>query len=161
MERRSTIFVGKGWSTYGYYCRWSTLLVGCGSYLTASYEATLPAPLIGHPPASLRDAPSFPRDITVAAMSKRSLYIAAYDISDDARLRKALFVLRNYSTGGQKSVFECFLTMAEKRQLIDEIKDVIDEGADRFLLLRLDPRMKVRVLGIAVPPADPEFFYVG
>jgi CRISPR-associated protein Cas2 len=94
-------------------------------------------------------------------MSKRSLYIAAYDISDDARLRKALFVLRNYSTGGQKSVFECFLTEAEKRQLIAEVKDVIDEEADRFLLLRLDPRMKVRVLGIAVPPADPEFFYVG
>ncbi|MDV3243486.1 MULTISPECIES: CRISPR-associated endonuclease Cas2 [Methylocaldum] len=94
-------------------------------------------------------------------MSKRSLYIAAYDISDDARLRKALFVLRNYSTGGQKSVFECFLTEAEKRQLIDEVREVIDEEADRFLLLRLDPRMKVRVLGIAVPPADPEFFYVG
>jgi CRISPR-associated protein Cas2 len=94
-------------------------------------------------------------------MKKRSLYIAAYDICDNGRLRKALLVLRNYATGGQKSVFECFLTEAEKRQLIAEVQAVIDEDVDRFFLLRLDPRMTVRVLGIALEPADPAYFYVG
>jgi CRISPR-associated protein Cas2 len=94
-------------------------------------------------------------------MTKRPLYIACYDISDARRLRKALKVLRNYATGGQKSVFECYLTAAEKAALVEEVREVIDETEDRFLLLRLDPRMPVRVLGIAEPPADPDYFYVG
>ena len=48
-------------------------------------------------------------------MSSRILYIAAYDVSEDRRLRQALMVLRNYATGGQKSVFKCFLSPAEKQ----------------------------------------------
>lgn len=36
-------------------------------------------------------------------------YLAAYDVSDPKRLQQALHVLRDYATGGQKSVFECFL----------------------------------------------------
>jgi CRISPR-associated protein Cas2 len=102
-----------------------------------------------------------PALVTLAPMTKRLLYIACYDITDNARLRKALHVLRNYSTGGQKSVFECFLTDAEKRGLIAEIRQVIDENEDRFLLLRVDPRKPVKVLGIAEPPEDPAYFYVG
>jgi len=96
-----------------------------------------------------------------APMSKRILYIAAYDICEARRLREALQVLRAYSCGGQKSVFECFLTEAEKRSLLSEVRAVIDESEDRFLLLRLDPRSRVQVLGVAVEPADPEYFYVG
>lgn len=94
-------------------------------------------------------------------MGNRSLFIAAYDIRDPKRLRDALHVLRNYSTGGQKSVFECFLSFAEKRDLIKEVQGVIDESEDRFLMLRLESRSPVQVLGIAVPPVDPEYFYVG
>lgn len=94
-------------------------------------------------------------------MSKRYLYLAAYDIRSPDRLRDALRVLRGYSCGGQKSVFECFLTDAEKRELIAEIRSVMDEDEDRFLLMRLDPRCRVQTLGIAVEPADPEYFYVG
>lgn len=94
-------------------------------------------------------------------MKRRTLYIAAYDISEPRRLREALKVLRNYATGGQKSVFECFLTQAEKENLLEEVREVIDPGEDRFILLRLDPRSRVRTLGIAVAPSDPEFFYVG
>jgi CRISPR-associated protein Cas2 len=94
-------------------------------------------------------------------MSKRTLYVAAYDICEPRRLREALQVLRGYASGGQKSVFECFLTDAEKKALVAEIRAVMDESEDRFLLLRLDPRSKVQVLGIAVQPQDPEFYYVG
>jgi CRISPR-associated protein Cas2 len=94
-------------------------------------------------------------------MEKRPLYLACYDISDEARLRKALLVLRNYATGGQKSVFECYLTDTEKRRLVAEVTEVIEPAEDRFLLLRLDPRQAVRVLGIAEPPADPAYFYIG
>ena len=94
-------------------------------------------------------------------MPRRTLYIAAYDISDNRRLRRAHHVLKGYATGGQKSVFECFLSEMERRQLLADVRDVIDESEDRFILLRLEQRATLRTLGTAVKPADPDLFYVG
>lgn len=93
-------------------------------------------------------------------MARRDLYLAAYDVSDPVRLREALKVLKNYACGGQKSVFECYLTAAERRVLIDQIREVLDLVEDRFLLLQLGHGARVRALGVAVVPADPDFFYV-
>ncbi|MBE0436636.1 MAG: CRISPR-associated endonuclease Cas2 [Methylomicrobium sp.] len=94
-------------------------------------------------------------------MTKRQLYLAAYDISCNKRLRKALYVLRAYASGGQKSVFECFLTPAEKCALLDEVAGVIDPVEDRFILLKLVGPKSIRTLGKAVLPQDGSFFYVG
>lgn len=94
-------------------------------------------------------------------MSHRTLYIAAYDVSDVARLRDALKILKGYASGRQKSVFECFLTPAERQDLIAQVRGVLDRYEDRFLLVRLDSRGKVRTLGKAVRPTDPPWFYVG
>ena len=94
-------------------------------------------------------------------MKKRQLYIAAYDISDAKRLRLALYAVRAYASGGQKSVFECFLTGREKQTLLAEIGAIIDPDEDRFLLLKLDTRCRVRTLGKAVLPQDGSFYYVG
>jgi len=94
-------------------------------------------------------------------MKKRQLYIAAYDIANSKRLRQALFVVRSYASGGQKSVYECFLTDAEKHHLLESMKSIIDPDEDRFLLLQLDARCCVRTLGKAVPPQDGAFYYVG
>lgn len=94
-------------------------------------------------------------------MSRRTLYIAAYDISSPVRLREGLRVLKDYATGRQKSVFECFLSPAEKHTLLSRMGAVIDRAEDRFFLLRLDPRSGVRALGKAVKPEDGDWFYVG
>lgn len=94
-------------------------------------------------------------------MAQRPLYIAAYDISDPRRLVRCLRVLRNYATGGQKSVFECYLSAAERQALLVEMGKAMNVGEDRFFLVRLDPRSRVQALGIAVPPFDLPFFYVG
>ena len=94
-------------------------------------------------------------------MPQRRLYIAAYDVSDDRRLRDALRVLKGYASGRQKSVFECFLTAAERRALVSESRALLDPVEDRFVLLRLEPRGKIRVRGKAVKPVDPPWFYVG
>ncbi len=94
-------------------------------------------------------------------MSKRLLYLAAYDISCNRRLRSALYVLRGYASGGQKSVFECYLNPQEKSNLLSEIGAVIDHAEDRFLLVRLSGAHQVKTLGKAVPPQDGLFFYVG
>lgn len=94
-------------------------------------------------------------------MPERQLHLVGYDIADRKRLARALKVVREYATGGQLSVHECYLTAAEKRRLWLKMAAVIKPGEDRLFLLRLDPRTTVRTLGIAVRPADPLFFYHG
>lgn len=94
-------------------------------------------------------------------MTQRQLYLAAYDISCNRRLRKALHVLRGYASGGQKSVFECYLTHTEKTSLLKNIKQVIDLAEDRFILLKLCGGRHVQTLGKAVPPQDGAFYYIG
>jgi CRISPR-associated protein Cas2 len=91
----------------------------------------------------------------------RHLYLAAYDIRDNRRRTGALKLLRAYATGGQKSVHEVWLTEAEKRSVLDDMTYLIDEETDRFFLLRLDTRSRTLVIGRAVAPADPDYFYVG
>ena len=94
------------------------------------------------------------------SMNQRQLYLAAYDISDPGRLRRGLKVLRRYASGGQKSVFECFLSATEKAALLHAIDAVIEPTEDRFFLVRLDRQSKVQALGIAVRPLDPPYFLV-
>ncbi len=94
-------------------------------------------------------------------MTDRVLHIAAYDISSSVRLREALKILKEYASGRQKSVFECFLTPTERQELLRRMHDLLDPDEDRFLILRLDPRGKIRTRGKAVKPQDPPWFYVG
>ena len=92
---------------------------------------------------------------------QRTLYLVAYDICDPRRLARALKIVRAYATGGQKSVHECWLLPGELAALKSELGAAIDHRDDSVLFVRLDPRMKPRTLGIARPPADPAFFFVG
>lgn len=70
-------------------------------------------------------------------------------------------VLKGYACGGQKSVFECFLTVRERGALLAEVRGVLDTREDRFMLLPLPGHSSIRGLGIAVKPSDPDFYYVG
>ena len=94
-------------------------------------------------------------------MSKRVLYIAAYDVSAPSRLRRIHRVVKTYATGGQKSVFECFLTPLERSELVGAAKRELNLGEDRFALVRVEERTRPILHGIAVPPIDPSFYYVG
>lgn len=94
-------------------------------------------------------------------MPERDLYLVAYDVADAKRLRASLALVRGYSTGGQKSVHECFLTPAERTDLAHNFSLVLDESVDRLLVLRLDPRSRIYTLGTAAQPVDPDYFYVG
>lgn len=94
-------------------------------------------------------------------MSQRRLYLAAYDVCDAKRLRAALYTIKGHASGGQKSVFECFLTDGERLELLGEMESVLQLTEDRFLLLPLAPAETIRTLGIAAPPSDPAFYYVG
>jgi CRISPR-associated protein Cas2 len=93
-------------------------------------------------------------------MQERPLYVGAYDIGDPRRQAKARELLKAYSVGGQKSVYECFLSQTEKRAVISGMAGLIKPW-DRFFLVRLDPRSRILTLGRAIAPQDPPFFYVG
>lgn len=94
-------------------------------------------------------------------MIHRDLYLVAYDVRDDRRLRAALHITRRYATGGQKSVHECWMTPAEKGHLIHDLDQALEASEDRLLIIRLDPRQSVLTLGRAVAPANPDWFYLG
>lgn len=91
----------------------------------------------------------------------RSLFLAAYDIREPARLRRALRVIKNYACGGQKSAYECWLAEADIPRVLEGMRDVMDSSEDQFALIPLDSRRKTFALGIAVAPTDPTFFYFG
>jgi len=93
--------------------------------------------------------------------AERDLYLVAYDVSDDARLRQALEAVRCFATGGQLSVHECWLTEAERDALFAQLVHLLEPMQDRLLFVRLDPRQKPVVMGRALPPEDPDWFFVG
>ncbi len=95
-------------------------------------------------------------------MGDRRLYIAAYDISSNKRLRRALEILKRFASGGQKSVFECYLSDGERRHLLRDLMEILDEDEDRFFLVAVaHGDAETVALGIAEPPCDPDYFYVG
>ncbi len=91
----------------------------------------------------------------------RSLYLIAYDITDGRRLNNVRYFLKGYSTGGQKSVYECFLTDGELRYVMRKLEGMIRKEEDRIHIFTMDARSRTHALGIAVQPKDPHYFYVG
>ena len=94
-------------------------------------------------------------------MPQRDFYLAAYDVSSNRRRTAALALVRGYTTGGQKSVHEVFLTPGELHELLHNLSLLLDEDTDRFFLLRLDRSARSYALGVAAKPVDPDYFYVG
>ncbi len=92
---------------------------------------------------------------------ERTLYLIAYDISNDKRLNRVRNFLKGYSTGGQKSVYECFLTDGELRYVKKRLERMIREDEDRVHIFTMDGRSRTHTLGIAVQPKDPAYFYIG
>lgn len=91
----------------------------------------------------------------------RRLYLIAYDVTDQRRLVNVRDALKAYSTGGQKSVYECWLTPTELTEVTETLQGLIEMKEDRVHIVTLDGRSRPATLGIAVPPSDPAFFYFG
>lgn len=85
----------------------------------------------------------------------KSIYIICYDISNDKVRRKVEKVISNYGQRVQYSVFECFLTITSKLELISKLKEVfnsknIDKTKDSIYIYRLceDCRKKIEEVGV-------------
>jgi len=94
-------------------------------------------------------------------MKQRRLYLIIYDIHQPKRLRAVLKATREFATGGQKSVHECWLSDSEKGDLLAALAMIIDDTEDSLICIRLDARQTVITLGRATPPDDGNCFYVG
>jgi len=94
-------------------------------------------------------------------MKHRNLYLITYDIRQPKRLRAVLKATREFATGGQKSVHECWLSDAERGDLLATLTMIIDDEEDSLMCIRLDPRQTVITLGRALSPNDGNCFYVG
>ena len=94
-------------------------------------------------------------------MSARRFYIVAYDVRDPRRLAATLEVIKGWSTGGQKSVHECWLDDRELASLEAELLAVIDPEIDSLLIFRPAGTKPTRTLGIARPPRDEAWYFFG
>lgn len=77
----------------------------------------------------------------------RTLHLIAYDVCDPKRLHRVCRYLTGYKVGGQKSVFEVWVTPGELRQIERQLEMLMKPEEDRLHILALDPRMKPRCLG--------------
>ncbi|UOO81234.1 CRISPR-associated endonuclease Cas2 [Uruburuella testudinis] len=81
-------------------------------------------------------------------MAKRHLYLFAYDIGDCCVQRQVRGILRGYAVGGQKSLFECWLTQGELEDLCVRLPLML-APTDRLQVVRLDERVTPLLLGCA------------
>lgn len=90
----------------------------------------------------------------------RYFHLACYDIRDPVRLRKVHREVAGFAHGGQKSVRECWLDPSSLDAMATAVLDQMDAGADRFLLLRLDPRMRALALGCGTVARNDDLWVV-
>src|SRR5262245_19316470 len=69
----------------------------------------------------------------------RSVYLVAYDVSDDKRRNKIFKKLKGYGEALQYSLFRCALTPGERLRLRSEMWELINHATDRILLVDLGP----------------------
>lgn len=93
-------------------------------------------------------------------MGNRNLYVVAYDVCDDKRLRKTRKVMLGYGDPLQYSVFACLLSKAERERLLGDLQSTIHHNEDRVMIVDLGPadgtgQDRIRFLGRSDPtPTD-------
>lgn len=90
----------------------------------------------------------------------RILYLVCYDVADARRLRRVHKLVKAYAIGGQKSFYECWLTVSELCELRENLALEIDAELDRVHLFQLDSRMQPMLFGVACRAAMQPFMIV-
>ena len=55
----------------------------------------------------------------------RHLFLIGYDVSDAGRRRRALKAVKGNAIGGQKSLYECWLTAGELQEVMGTLRRLI------------------------------------
>jgi len=92
---------------------------------------------------------------------KRQLFLIGYDIRCNKRRAGALKCIKGHAIGGQRSLYECWLTTGELNTMRYRLARAIDESDDSIVIIRLDSTASIHLLGIAVKPSTGDYFYQG
>lgn len=93
-------------------------------------------------------------------MNTRHLFLVGYDIEEDRARRHALRDVQQHALGGQKSFYECWLTVAELQSLLAQMRASINASTDRVIFIRLDARSPSLQLGQAEAIQGADYFHV-
>lgn len=88
-----------------------------------------------------------------------TLYVIAYDISDDRRRGRLHKLLSAYGQWTQFSLFECFLTPLQRVDLMARLHALLDPDSDRVRFYALCDACLKRVETVGgSAPAEPTLF---
>ena len=95
----------------------------------------------------------------------RNRHIVAYDVSDQARLRRVHRKMNGFGDALQYSVFACDLSAKERVLLEEALTELINLKEDRVLIIDLGPATgrgsnAVKALGRQLKPAEREVLVV-
>lgn len=93
-------------------------------------------------------------------MNTRHLFLVGYDISENPRRRRVLRDVQCHALGGQKSFYECWLSVGELQTLLAQMRARINNDTDRVVFVRLDARSQSVQLGQADPIASVDYFHI-
>lgn len=90
------------------------------------------------------------------------LVLIVYDIPDNKRRTQLSNFLEGYGRRVQFSVFECFLMLAEMRELYEKVQKKVkpDEDNVRFYWLSKDAASKTLVIGSKLPEPPPQYYVI-
>jgi CRISPR-associated protein Cas2 len=89
------------------------------------------------------------------------LVLVVYDVPDDKRRVKLSTFLEGYGRRVQYSVFECFLTLDEMRQLHEKVRRRVKSSEDNVRFYWISQEAVSRVLTIgSSPPQEPPQAYI-
>lgn len=91
------------------------------------------------------------------------MVIVVYDIPDDKRRTKLSNFLEGYGRRVQWSVFECFITLDEMRELHEKVKKIVKPEEDdnvRFYWLSTEAVSIVLTIGSEKPKPPPKYYVI-
>ncbi len=90
------------------------------------------------------------------------LVVVVYDIPNDKRRTKLSNFLEGYGRRVQLSVFECFLSLEQMRQLYGKVKKLVEPVEDnvRFYWISEEAVSRVLVIGGEAPQPPPKYYVI-
>lgn len=93
-------------------------------------------------------------------MPNRTRYLVAYDIADSKRLYRVHKKVEAYAIGGQKSFYECWLTVHELAKFKAEITALMEIAEDRLFIFQLHSDTQPDLYGKANLPSIQPFLII-
>jgi CRISPR-associated protein Cas2 len=90
------------------------------------------------------------------------LVLVVYDIPNDKRRTKLSNFLEGYGRRVQFSVFECFLSLEEMRELYEKVKKLVKSVEDnvRFYWISQEAVSRVLTIGGERPEPPPKYYVI-